>query len=93
MFNFTNKNAGNTTRWLILGALGVLLIINRRFALTIAYIVFAIGLMLAGAASAFGWWERSTSASSTLPRRTCTPWFTPGASVKTNAKTPLTGGC
>ena len=58
MFNFTNKNAGNTTRWLILGALGVLLIINRRFALNIAYIVFAIGLMLAGAASAFGWWER-----------------------------------
>ena len=58
MFNFTNKNAGNTTRWLILGALGILLIINRRFALNIAYIIFAIGLMLAGAASAFGWWER-----------------------------------
>ena len=28
MFNPLSKNAGNTTRWLILGALGILLIIN-----------------------------------------------------------------
>ena len=57
MFNPLSKNAGNTTRWLILGALGILLIINRRFALNIAYIIFAIGLMLAGVASVIGWWE------------------------------------
>ena len=57
MFNPLSQTAGNTTRWLLLGALGILLIINRRFALNIAYIIFAIGLMLAGVASVIGWWE------------------------------------
>ncbi|MBQ4436150.1 MAG: DUF308 domain-containing protein [Clostridia bacterium] len=57
MSNTTNKNAGNQLRWVILGVLGVLLIVNRRFALNIAYAIFAIGLMLAGILNAYGWWE------------------------------------
>ena len=53
----TNKNAGNLSRWVILGILGIFLVFYRHFALNIIYIVFAIGLMLAAAAGVYGWWQ------------------------------------
>ena len=56
MFN-TNKNAGSISRWVILGILGIFLIFFRRSALNIVYAVFAVGLMLTGVASVYGWWQ------------------------------------
>ena len=55
------KNAGNLSRWLIIGVLGLLLIVGQHIAKTILYTLFAVGLLLAGAAGAYGWWQhRST---------------------------------
>ena len=51
------KNAGNLSRWVILGALGLLLIVAQRLAKDIVYTVFAIGLLMAGGAGVFGWWQ------------------------------------
>ena len=53
----SNKNAGSISRWAILGILGIFLIFFRHYAKSIVYAVFAIGLMLAGAASVYGWWQ------------------------------------
>ena len=57
MFKFDNKDAGGIIRWVLLGVLGLVLIINRRFALNIVYVIFGIGLMLVGISSLVGWWQ------------------------------------
>ena len=61
MSNETNNNAGNVSRWLIIGALGLLLIIANHLAKTIVYTLFAAGLILAGGAGAYGWWKGGTA--------------------------------
>lgn len=55
--SFDNKNAGILSRWVILGILGLFLLFFRQTAKNIVYAVFGIGLMLAGAASVYGWWQ------------------------------------
>ncbi len=52
-----NQNIGNVSRWLIIGALGILLIVAQHLAKTLVYIIFAVGLMLAGGAGALSWWK------------------------------------
>ena len=61
-----NDRIGNNSRWLLFGILGVLLLLNRRFALNIAYILFGIGLMLAGVACIYSWWQSRNQASNDL---------------------------
>ncbi len=53
----SNKNAGIFSRWVILGILGLFLLFFRQTAKSIVYAVFGIGLMLAGVASVYGWWQ------------------------------------
>ena len=61
MFRFDNKDAGNVTRWVVLGALGIFMIVAQRLAKDVIYIAFGIALVLAALSGAYDWWQHRSA--------------------------------